>query len=318
MKIINLIENTAGDSGCASAHGLSFYIETERHRILMDLGPSPETLANAEKLGVDLSRVDLVVLSHGHYDHGGGLLAFTEVNPAAVIYMQRTAVGEYYADDGPGTAPRYIGLDRAASELRQIVSVDGDLRIDDELLLLTVEQQKYPLPSMNSRLKEKRGETFVQDSFDHEQSLVITEGGRTVLLSGCAHNGILNILEEFRRKLGRDPDAVISGFHLMKKAAYTDDEIGEIIDTAKALKTYDTQFYTCHCTGTPAFRVMQSIMGDRLDYVHSGDCVRLRFRSRPTPEKRKRKGTYMKAHRFFAWATVGCFVMTMITGYKRK
>ncbi|MCR5089714.1 MAG: MBL fold metallo-hydrolase [Oscillospiraceae bacterium] len=290
MKIINLIENTEGGSGCASAHGLAFYIVTKHHRILLDLGPSKETLTNAEKLGIDLSKVELVILSHGHYDHGGGLPAFAELNPTAAVYMQRTAVGTFYADDGPETEPRYIGLERAASGLPQIIFVDGDFRIDDELYLLTVEQRKHPLPSMNGRLKEKQGDSFIPDGFGHEQSLVITESGKTVLMSGCAHNGILNILEEFRRKLGRDPDAVISGFHLMKKAAYTDDEIEEIVETAKALKTYDTQFYTCHCTGVPAFRVMQSVMGDRLDYVHSGDSVPLRFRTGQTPENGKTMG----------------------------
>ena len=67
MRIINLIENTEGRSGCAYAHGLSFYVETEKHRLLMDLGPSGETLQNAQALGIDLAKVDTVILSHGHY-----------------------------------------------------------------------------------------------------------------------------------------------------------------------------------------------------------------------------------------------------------
>ena len=71
MKILNLIENTEGAEGCAAEHGLSFYIETEKHRLLMDLGPSASVIGNAEKLGVDLKMVDTVILSHGHDDHGG-------------------------------------------------------------------------------------------------------------------------------------------------------------------------------------------------------------------------------------------------------
>ncbi len=86
----------------------------------------------------------------------------------------------------------------------------------------------------------------------HEQYVVVTEGNRKILISGCAHNGILNILGEYERKYGSQPDAVISGFHLMKKSGYTDDEITEIIDTAKRLKEYRTTFYTCHCTGIKA------------------------------------------------------------------
>ena len=91
MRIINLIENTEGSMGCAYAHGLSFYVETKKHKLLMDLGPSEETLKNAEKLGIDLTQVDTVILSHGHYDHSGGIMAFTKINPDAVIYMQESA-----------------------------------------------------------------------------------------------------------------------------------------------------------------------------------------------------------------------------------
>nr|MCR5032788.1 MBL fold metallo-hydrolase [Lachnospiraceae bacterium] len=89
MKIVNLIENTEGTSGCAYAHGLSFYVETKKHKLLLDLGPSEETLRNARHLGIDLTRVDTVILSHGHYDHSGGILPFTQINPHATIYMQR-------------------------------------------------------------------------------------------------------------------------------------------------------------------------------------------------------------------------------------
>ena len=100
MRIINLIENTEGRSGCAYAHGLSFYVETEKHKLLLDLGPSGETLKNAQALGIDLAKVDTVILSHGHYDHSGGIMPFAGINDQAVIYMQESATGEYYADNG--------------------------------------------------------------------------------------------------------------------------------------------------------------------------------------------------------------------------
>ncbi len=73
------------------------------------------------------------------------------------------------------------------------------------------------------------------------------------------------------------PDAVISGFHLMKKSGYTDDEITEIIDTAKRLKEYRTTFYTCHCTGIKAYESMRCFMGSQLSYVHSGEEIRLEY-----------------------------------------
>ncbi len=314
MRIVNLIENTEGRAGCEYVHGLSFYIETDKHKILMDLGPSDATLENAKRLGIDLTKVDTVVLSHGHYDHTGGVTGFARLNPDAKIYVQSMADGEFYAYDGEDKY-RYIGMDKEVASLSQVVFLDGDSVIDDELKLFTVEKRTHELPSANKRLKVKTGGEYEQDSFAHEHFLVITYRGRNILLSGCAHNGILNILEEYRRRYKDDPDVVISGFHLMKKDSYTDDELLEIIDIAKQLKKYHTQFYTCHCTGKEAYEVMRNIMGDKLEYVHSGEEIRLRYRRFLTA---KRRSDFMKYHKFFAWATVVCFIMTMITGYQRK
>ena len=113
MRIVNLIENTEGRSECLYEHGLSFYIETEGHKTLLDLGQTDNSLRNAESLRVDLKSVDTVVLSHGHYDHSGGIIPFTKINDHAVIYMQSSAGGDYYADDGKMAGDdryRYIGL----------------------------------------------------------------------------------------------------------------------------------------------------------------------------------------------------------------
>ncbi|WRK55771.1 MBL fold metallo-hydrolase [Coprobacillaceae bacterium CR2/5/TPMF4] len=89
MKIINLIEDTPGSSNCLYEHGLSFYIETKKHKILMDTGASDAFIKNATQLGIDLKQVDIVVLSHGHYDHSGGILSFVKINPNATIYIQK-------------------------------------------------------------------------------------------------------------------------------------------------------------------------------------------------------------------------------------
>ena len=109
MRIVNLVENTEGRAGCGAEHGLSFYIETEHHKLLMDTGQSGLFMQNAEKLGIDLTKVDTVVLSHGHYDHGGGILPFAEINRDAKIYVPEKAFGEYYSVNKAGE-PHYIGL----------------------------------------------------------------------------------------------------------------------------------------------------------------------------------------------------------------
>ncbi|MBR6258072.1 MAG: MBL fold metallo-hydrolase [Lachnospiraceae bacterium] len=275
MKIVNLIENTEGHSGCVAAHGLSFYVETEKHKLLLDLGPSEETIKNAERSGIDLPAVDTVILSHGHYDHSGGIIPFTKINDKALIYMQDTAKDEYYADDGEDAPERfrYIGIDKDIIKLPQVRFVSGDLKIDDELELFIIRKRSHELPFTNSRLLVREDEGFRRDDFRHEHFLMISQGGKSILMSGCAHNGILSIMDAYMEKYGKAPDLVISGFHLMKKTDYSESEIREIRDIAKELKKYPSRFVTCHCTGTPAFDIMKDIMGDALEYVHSGDEV---------------------------------------------
>ena len=85
MRILNLIEDTPGKEGCLFEHGLSFYVETEKHKLLVDTGATDAFLKNAKVLGVNPQEIDTVILSHGHYDHGGGLLAFADVNDKALI-----------------------------------------------------------------------------------------------------------------------------------------------------------------------------------------------------------------------------------------
>src|SRR5699024_1997283 len=129
MRIVTLIENTPGAPGCAHEHGLSLYVETGRHTLLLDTGATGAFAATAAVLGLDLGRVDTIVLSHGHYDHAGGLRQAAALAPGARIYMQRGAAGEFFHGE------RYIGIDKAILELPGLRLLDGDCRLDEELFL---------------------------------------------------------------------------------------------------------------------------------------------------------------------------------------
>ena len=106
MKITALTENTPFNDNISAEHGLSLYIETEKHNILFDMGQTSLFAENAKKLGIDLTKVDIAVLSHGHYDHGGGLTEFLKINKTAPVYINRYAFGDYYN----GTE-KYIALE---------------------------------------------------------------------------------------------------------------------------------------------------------------------------------------------------------------
>ena len=270
MRIITLMENTPGAPGCVHEHGLCFYLETQQHTLLLDTGATDAFADNAAQLGLDLGRVDTVVLSHGHYDHAGGLLRLAELAPTAALYMQRGAGRDFYHGE------RYIGIDKRILQLPNLRLLDGDCRLDEELFVFTGITGRRFWPQSNRALQVALPDgTRVQDDFSHEQCLVVSQEGRHILLSGCAHNGILNILDRYRQLFGADPDVVISGFHMKQADPYTEAEWQVIEETGRALRQYHTQFYTGHCTGKPAQERLQQMLGDQLRPLHSGEALDL-------------------------------------------
>lgn len=269
MNIKNLIEDTSADNGCIHEHGLSFYVETMNHKLLVDAGASDKFIKNAEKLNIDLTQVDTLFLSHGHYDHSGGIIPFANINPQAQIYIHEKADGEYYSEKPDRTY--YAGIDKEISKLPQTIKVSKDTKIDNELFIYTNVTGRFHWPQGNKKLKKLVDGELIQDEFDHEQYLIIKAEGEQILMSGCAHNGILNILEKYIELEGHEPDVIISGFHMMKSSEYTQEEVETIQQTAYELKKYKTKYYTGHCTGEPAFKIMKEILGEQIEYVRSGE-----------------------------------------------
>ncbi len=258
MTITSLLENTSSRSDIAAEHGLSLYIETETRRILFDMGQTDLFARNAEVLGIDLSRVDLAVLSHGHYDHGGGLATFLEINQAAPVYLTEAAFLPHYN----GTR-KYIGLDTSLRCHPRLRVVRGDLPLGGGLTLLSPNGRKRNHSLGSFGLTERVGDTFIPDDFRHEQYLLMEEAGKRVLVSGCSHAGVLDIMEWF------SPDALIGGFHVSKMA------LGEELSAlGEALAAHGTDCYTCHCTGSEQYAFLKERM-PRLHYLAGGETVRI-------------------------------------------
>ena len=227
IQITALVENTSADPRLGEEHGLSLYIETGAHHILFDMGQTALYAANARALGVDLAGVDLAVLSHGHYDHGGGLAHFLAANPGAPVYLSRYAFEPHYHG-----STKNIGLEPALAQNLRLRFTGETTPLGDGLTLYAcnARPRRHDLGSFG--LTTVRDGAFVAEDFRHEQYLLIEQAGKRVLISGCFHKGILDLVEWFR------PDVLVGGFHFSKLPL---DET--LAGYARALDRSGTVFY---------------------------------------------------------------------------
>ena len=251
MKLITLIENTTSSPALVCEHGLSLYMETGGKKILFDTGSTGAFAENAVALGVDLGAVDFAVLSHGHYDHGGGIARFLEVNSHAPFYVNQYAFEPHFNASG-----KDIGLDPGLPRERMVFT--GDLQtLAPGITLCTVPF----LPTDTAGMTTLGGQV---EDFRHEQYLLVEEAGRNFLISGCSHKGIVAIAEHFR------PDILIGGFHFMKIQSES-----VLRAAGERLKALPCQYYTGHCTGQPQFDYLKTILTASLHSLSTGTIMEL-------------------------------------------
>lgn len=258
MRIVTLMENTTQDSALIAEHGLSLYIECCGKKILFDAGTTDGFLHNAKKLGVDLSQVDMAVLSHGHKDHSGGLMAFLQCNDHAPIYVSAHAFSGHFNAAGENITP-----DSALLDSGRLIFVTEPVTLAPDLLLDCPVGELGQEPLDTAGLLMWENGTLQPENFRHEQYLLVRENGKKVVFSGCSHRGIVNIARYYQ------PDVLIGGFHFMKR------EPESLAPEAKALLELPTQYYTGHCTGQAQYDWLKTQMTDRLSYLSTGTAIEL-------------------------------------------
>jgi 7,8-dihydropterin-6-yl-methyl-4-(beta-D-ribofuranosyl)aminobenzene 5'-phosphate synthase len=259
VKLAVLIENTSCDPSLKAEHGLSLYIETGNRRLLFDTGATGAFADNAVQMGIDLSEVDALILSHGHYDHGGGVEAFLERNASAEVYLSSHAFGEHY--NGAG---KYIGLPQHLRDHPRLIPVTDSLTLAPGITLDCCRERAPLYPGEPFGLQIRKNGLLCPETFDHELYLTVQEE-RRICFSGCAHRGVENIVHWLA------PQVLIGGFHF-KQLRPGDPRLDL---AARRLLTRDCEYYTCHCTGQEQYDAMKQTMGNRLHYLSTGNILLL-------------------------------------------
>lgn len=275
LNITVLLENTLYNQNLQKAHGLSLLIRTPEQHILLDTGPNSKFYKNAKKLGIDLSQIDSLVLSHAHYDHTGGVNKFCKLNEKAQILMFSPYNEKYYGKSKIGY--HFIGLKASAKNKKRITFLQNPLQITKHCWFIPCSVEFYGKPNKNLSLYKKVGKVYSNDTFNHEGILVYDDNGQLVIFNSCSHNGVINSIESVRAFFpNKKIRSYIGGFHFpyssIDKIKPEDlRNLDELVDYANLQK--DIIFYTGHCTGNGAFDYLRKALGERVQAIQTGKIL---------------------------------------------
>jgi 7,8-dihydropterin-6-yl-methyl-4-(beta-D-ribofuranosyl)aminobenzene 5'-phosphate synthase len=280
VQITVLIENTKSPTNpmLEAKHGLSIYvtatIDNNKVTVLMDTGPSAQKLVhNIKELNIDVEEIDAIVLSHGHYDHTGGLLAVLEK-----ISKQVPVIGHPTVFSPKLSMMPHLRLIGAPFKSCDVESTNGTPILSrNPVKIAKGITTTGEVPRVTSFEKvtgfwEIHKENFVDSKMIDDQSLVIdVEGKGLVVLAGCAHSGIINTVKYAQKITGTSKVyAVFGGFHLIGS---NENKIQTTIDELKALDPVVVA--PCHCTGRIAIKKFSEEFKDRFVSVHTGTVIKI-------------------------------------------
>ena len=253
ISITVLVENTARGPGILGEHGLAWWIDTGAHRVLFDTGQGLALTHNAARLGVDLARADAIVLSHGHFDHVGGLEAALGAAPRAPVFLHPRAVETKFTGADPATARRIsipdVEAERFRGASRRVVATRHPSEVVPGVWATG------EIPRAND-FEDTGGPFFLDaaltrpDPLLDDQALYLPTPAGAIVILGCAHAGVVNTLTHIAQLTGGAPvRALFGGLHLENASPRRMEE------TVRALRAYSPrQMGFCHCTGLAAIR----------------------------------------------------------------
>lgn len=276
MRVVVLIDNNPDPDGkYLTEHGVSIYFETDGLKWLFDVGASPSFAINARKMGIDIRKVDYLILSHAHRDHTGGLDYFLRKNKKARVVMSPLESGELFISYRKNIYHN-ITLDHSVikEHADRFELANTDQQLSPNITVIRHIPVIEPLPKANCLLfqSDKLGER--PDNFDHEVALTVKTSNGIVVFSGCSHHGLLNILHAATQTSKADKVvAIIGGTHLLDSDDYvqfeTKEEISGIVYEISLLYP-GVKIITGHCTGSTAQQIFKESINNRFQLFYSG------------------------------------------------
>ena len=272
IRIITLVENTATKAKQRAEHGLSMFIERDGERVLFDTGQTDAVVHNAKLLGVELSGIDKVILSHGHYDHGGGLKHIADFSKFTVFAHPEIFRKRYskLSDDGN---LRYIGIeDRSFYE---DLGVEFSLSEKPQEVIGGVytsgfENMTTDFEEVDRNFVYEKDRELVKDDVPDDMSVVVDTKDGVFVLFGCAHRGIINIMRDVEKKFGKKVVGFAGGTHLGPASKMQRER------TTEALKSMDLKVMApSHCTGLMMTSKLFCEFGSRVIFNNVGSVIEI-------------------------------------------